>query len=100
MFAKLFQRTKHGQILALLDANENEEPVIRFYCQPQGFGVCSAETLPFMDTVEGWGMAESFFKSLDQAAAIETVEYTILDKLKDMEVLEIIHDQPQQPTLH
>ena len=40
MFAKLFD-TAHGQVAVLRQDNEDSEPEIRFYNEPEGLGVCS-----------------------------------------------------------
>jgi hypothetical protein len=40
MFAKLFD-TKYGQVVVLKQDNEDGDPEIRFYAEPEGLGVCS-----------------------------------------------------------
>ena len=42
MFAKLYETEKHGQILVMLDSNEDSgRPQIKVYFEPEGAGVCS-----------------------------------------------------------
>lgn len=40
MFAKLYD-TKYGQVVVMKQDNEDGEPEIRFYAEPEGLGVCS-----------------------------------------------------------
>ena len=47
MFAKLYETTEHGQILVMLDSTEEGEPFIKYSCQPEGLGVCSAQSPTF-----------------------------------------------------
>ena len=47
-FAKLFEDEKYGQILVMLDTNENGEPCVKIMAQPPGLGVC-AFALSFKD---------------------------------------------------
>ena len=41
MFAKLFFDNA-DQVLVKLDSDDEGNPEIRFYCEPNGLGVCSA----------------------------------------------------------
>ena len=73
MFAKLFESTKYGQILAKLDTHhEDHTPEVRFYVQPKNLGVCSF-ALGFEDDANGWKLAEQAFERTDLALAEEGV---------------------------
>lgn len=41
-FAKLFEDEKYGQIVVLLDTDDEGDPCVRFMTQPSGLGVCAA----------------------------------------------------------
>lgn len=71
-FCKIFEDETIGQILVKLDQSEDCKPEIRFYCQPKDLGVCSL-ALIFVDTDEGWDKAETTFKLIDKAKAVEIV---------------------------
>lgn len=73
MFAKLFESTQYGQILAKLDTHdEDHTPEVRFYVQPKNLGVCSF-ALGFADDDQGWALAEQAFERTDLALAEEGV---------------------------
>lgn len=73
MFAKLYDSEKCGQILVKIDTDPDEcNPEVRFYIQPEGFGVC-AGALGFKDTDEGWKQAESIFESITFEKAEEII---------------------------
>jgi len=39
-FAKLFEDEKYGQIVVLLDQDDEGEPCVKFMGQPPGLGIC------------------------------------------------------------
>lgn len=67
-FAKIFQVSPYGQILVLLDENDEGEPALKVSVKPEGWGVCSTQ-ISFPDTDEGWENAETAFKRSDEAFA-------------------------------
>lgn len=69
MFAKLYEPEKGQQILVKLDAGD-EGPEVRFYCQPEGLGVCS-HAIGWDDTDEGWAEAEKAFSDITEETALE-----------------------------
>jgi hypothetical protein len=93
MFAKLYENTKHGQILVMLDATDDGEPVIKYCCQPKGLGVCYALSPPFENSDEGWTIAEQTFKDENEKSATELVEVVILAALEEMEIVEISYEE-------
>lgn len=40
-FAKVFNVKRYGQIVVLKKQNDEGAPELRFFCQPEGYGVCS-----------------------------------------------------------
>jgi hypothetical protein len=40
-FARVFDVARYGQIVMIKKQNDAGAPELRFYCQPEGFGVCS-----------------------------------------------------------
>jgi len=72
-FAKLYEDDELGQILVKSDMDHNGNPEIRFYCIPDGLGVCSV-ALTHDDTDEGWKAMEKAFESIDKKDAIKVVK--------------------------
>lgn len=70
MFAKLYERNQE-QVLVKIEGAE-DGPEVRFYFEPEGFGVCSF-TLGFDDTDEGWDKAEEFFGKVEEDMAFNLV---------------------------
>lgn len=68
-FAKLFDRPEYGQVLVVLDANdESGEPELQWSVSPPGLGVCTVR-LGFADSDEGWDAAEDALAKADETAA-------------------------------
>jgi len=73
MFAKLYNSEKYGQILVKNDTDsEDGSPEVRFYAQPEGFGICSL-ALGFKDSDEGFDSADEAFNNVDQEKAEEII---------------------------
>jgi hypothetical protein len=68
MFAKLFG-TDADQVLVKIDSGEDGNPEIRFYCEPEGFGICSAAVSFKDDSEKSWNSAKGLFDSIDDAKA-------------------------------
>jgi hypothetical protein len=68
MFAKLFE-TDDNQVLVKIDSGEDGNPEIRFYCEPEGFGICSAAVSFKDDSYKSWNSAKRLFDSIDAAKA-------------------------------
>jgi hypothetical protein len=96
MFAKLYETTEHGQILVTLDSTEDGEPVIKYSCQPEGLGICYAQSPPFENSENGWFIAEQVLKDETCKSATEMVEVVILTALDEMEIVEISYEQQKQ----
>ena len=75
-FAKLFE-TDIGQILVLLEANEDDCPEIKILFKPDGFGVCKVKLHGFKDTDDSWERAEKGFQNTTQEIAYNVVSQTI-----------------------
>ena len=61
MFAKLYE-TSLGQVVVLRQSNNDGEPEIRFYYEPEGLGV-SSMAFCYTDDEDGWqGQQEGFEK--------------------------------------
>lgn len=69
MFAKLYGTDK-DQVLVKQDINEDGCPEIRFYCEPEGLGVCSI-AISFKDDENGWDKAEEVFNEVTETKARE-----------------------------
>ncbi|MBX9348786.1 hypothetical protein K5M36_16990 [Chromobacterium vaccinii] len=67
-FAKLYETTEYGQVLVMLDQNDDGNPAISFHAKPEDLGVCST-SLAFPDTEDGWDKAEAVFESIDEDVA-------------------------------
>lgn len=72
MFAKLFE-TSVGQILVKSDTNEDGNPEVRIFFEPEGFGVCNV-ALSFDDNEKGWNDQERFFDSMGESEVTKIVE--------------------------
>ena len=68
MFAKLFEGDTVGQVVVILDTDEESKPQVTFKFQPEGYGVCSIGP-SWPDTDEGWDNAESYFAKVDEELA-------------------------------
>ena len=80
-FAKTYQTDK-GQILALMETDEEDKPCIKFYAKPESLGVCCV-SLSFNDTEEGWNQCEKVFSDITQEkaeGAVATI-YTAADAI-------------------
>lgn len=69
MFAKLFNDTPHGQILAKMGTNEDDEAELRFYWERDG--LCLETALSFGANQE---LQKELFEKTDEAAACAVVE--------------------------
>lgn len=78
-FAKLFDSTKHGQILAKRDNHDEDgRPEVRLYFTMKGFGVCSVALL-FVDLDDydedtANQAADDRFDAIDETQAVRIVE--------------------------
>ena len=72
-FAKLFKTEKHGQIVLMLTRNDEGDPAVRFFCQPEESGVCMVG-FSFADTDEGWEKAEEAFAEYDLDGVVQVIE--------------------------
>lgn len=81
MFAKLFEENGK-QILVKIDANEENIPEIRFYCQPEGLGVCSVALSMERDDDESWDKAEASFDKIDKAEALDVLKKMFPPEIK------------------
>lgn len=76
-FAKLFE-TEKGQIVVLLQTNEDNDPEIRFFVKPENMGVCSTAFGYEEDDFEG--AQEGFDKVTFEMAAKAQEEIFALTK--------------------
>lgn len=82
-FAKVFDTAK-GQIVAMLDCDEDDFPEIRFYAQPAGLGICQA-AIKWDDSDEGEAKAQHTFDSLteEDALAVTKEIFVVASKLTE-----------------
>ena len=79
MFAKLFERDGK-QVLVKVDANnDNSNPEVRFFFEPEGLGVCSSAFVYKDESDKSWDIAEKFFAEVDETKAFEIVGRFISD---------------------
>lgn len=76
MFAKLYEPVEGQQILVKLEAGD-DGPEVRFYYEPEGFGVCS-HAIGWADTDEGWAEAEKTFSEITEETAVEARDNMIV----------------------
>lgn len=69
MFAKLYDTDK-GQIVVMLQSNDEGNPEIRFFVEPPGLGVCSMAFSFDGDDDNTWNAAEASFDKVDEAMAV------------------------------
>ncbi len=83
-FAKTFNDTPYGQILVMVDANDNGDPAVRFSIDgsPFGMGICSTQ-VSFPDNDKGGPDARKFFEKVDQ----ERAEYWVCSLHSDLKKL-------------
>ncbi len=70
-FCKIFDNTRYGQIVVIIDI-DNNRPVIQFKTKPSPTTV-DARCVVFENTVEGWSNAEQVLEHITRDIAIETV---------------------------
>jgi hypothetical protein len=58
-FARVFDVARYGQIVMIKKQNDEGAPELRFFCHPEGFGVCSFAI--------GWNDDEEAEKKMDEA---------------------------------
>jgi len=69
MFAKLYETEQHGQILVVIDTNDDGSPSVTISVEPEGMGVCSLGP-SWKDTDVGWSSAEKLFNDMTEDMAI------------------------------
>lgn len=58
-FARVFDVARYGQIVMIKKQSDEGAPELRFFCHPEGYGVCSFAI--------GWNDDEHAEKKLDEA---------------------------------
>ncbi len=76
-FAKLFE-TDRGQILVKLDRDDEGDPEVRVYCEPDGCGPSSC-AVGWDDDEAGWDAAEKVFAEMDEKTAMEKFASKVFD---------------------
>jgi hypothetical protein len=71
-FAKMFDNKRYGQIVMIRAQNQEGAPEIRFFVQPDGYGVCSFSIGWNDDQAEQ--KADEAFKELVPREIIEIVD--------------------------
>lgn len=70
-FAKIFNTDK-GQILALKQTNDEGNPEVRVFVEPENLGVCSI-AVSRNDNDAGWDAIDSLFEKIDENIALNMV---------------------------
>lgn len=76
LWAKLFEIAGVGQVLALLDENEDGEPVVKFLYEKDEFGRHSF-TFGFPKTEMGWTKAQAFLNTVDEQSAEQIIKQAL-----------------------
>lgn len=75
MFAKFFD-TKYGQVVVMKQGNDDGNPEIRFFAEPEGLGVCS---VAFSYGEDDWDKADEGFEQVNlemaEQAAKQLMEF-------------------------
>lgn len=71
-FARVFDVVRYGQIVMLKQQNQEGAPELRFFCQPEGMGVCSFAIGWNDDSSEN--KIEEAFENMVMREAIEIVD--------------------------
>jgi hypothetical protein len=71
-FARIFDVVRYGQIVMLKQQNQEGAPELRFFCQPEGMGVCSFAI--GWDEDSGESKIEHAFEHMVMREAIEIVD--------------------------
>jgi len=71
-FARIFDVVRYGQIVMLKQQNQEGAPELRFFCQPEGYGVCSFAI--GWDDDSGENKIEHAFTNMVMREAIEIVD--------------------------
>ena len=74
-FAKLYE-TDFGQVLIILDSDEDYNPAVGAWFKPEGIGVCKIGIGGFLNTEDGWRNAEKVFRTMDKENALKLVSET------------------------
>jgi len=69
VFAKMFESEQYGQIVVIQQgADGTGDPEVRFFCSPEGLGVCSL-ALSFTESDTAWDSCDTTFEKVDLAFA-------------------------------
>ena len=68
-FAKLFEFDDIGQVLVIIDTDDDDQPEVQIKFQPDGLGICSFKLGGFSD----WGVADNAFRLIDSDFAHKKV---------------------------
>lgn len=69
-FAKLYEYEDIGQVLVMLDTNDDGDPSLNVYFNPEDMGVCCLAA-SFEDSEKGWEAAEHRFETYTSDMAHE-----------------------------
>lgn len=72
-FVKLFCTEQHGQILVMLKENDDGNPGLFFYCQPDPLGLCHISVCMDDSTDASWERARTAFERVAEEDAIKGV---------------------------
>lgn len=82
IFCKLFEHETIGQILCKKDNDDEGNPEIRFYCKPNGLGVCNL-AIGF-NCIEGsYQQRDAMFDLIDLDKAVSVIQSAIPQEFKD-----------------
>lgn len=73
-FAKLYESQTLGQIVVMKDSNDEGDPSIKFFFQPEGFGVCCfLLNFTAVDEDAAWAKCDKAFDKVDAEMTFELV---------------------------
>jgi hypothetical protein len=74
-FAKLFESKKYGQLCVIKDTNDESDPTLVVYCEPNDLGTCSS-SISWNDNDQGWDKRDEIFNKLTLEQA-ESIAYQV-----------------------
>lgn len=63
MFCKVFESKKFGQIVAMRDTNNQDNPCIKLYVEPETMGICTT-VLGYNEEDDGYAKRDAVFDAL------------------------------------
>lgn len=77
-FAKVYETEQYGQIVAIKQLDDSNDPEIRFYFKPPGLGVCAtALTFGDGDDDESYERQDKAWELVTEESALSVIQPTL-----------------------